>query len=86
MRGDRPAPRRRGYYPWGLKSTRLRSRPRSHRLLAALPAAAAVLAVVHVARIALGPAGSWERSAADARLYAAAIILCGLAAFGRGRR
>ena len=64
-------------------STHLRSRPRSHRLLAALPAAAAVLAAVHIARVVLGPAGSWERSAADARLYAAAIILCGLAAFGR---
>ena len=84
MRGDRPAARAARILPVGAKSTRLRSRPRSHRLLAALPAAAAVLAVVHVARVALGPAGSWERSAADARLYAAAIILCGLAAFGRG--
>jgi signal transduction histidine kinase len=64
-------------------SIRPRSRPRSHRLLAALPAAAAVLAVVHVARISLGPAGSWERSVTDTRLYAAAVILCGLAAFGR---
>ena len=41
------------------------------------------LAAVHAAGISLGPAGSWERSATDARLYAAAIILCGLAAFGR---
>jgi signal transduction histidine kinase len=83
MRGDRPGARAARIQPVGAKSTRLRGRPRSHRLLAALPAAAAVLAVVHVARIALGPAGSWERSAADARLYAAAIIICGLAALGR---
>jgi signal transduction histidine kinase len=83
MRGARRSARGARIQPVQVTSTRLRRRPRSHRLLAALPAAAAVLAVVHVARIGLGPAGSWERSTADARLYAAAIILCGLAVFGR---
>jgi signal transduction histidine kinase len=43
-----------------------------------------VLAAIHIARVILGPAGSWERSTADARLDAAAVVLCGLAAFGRG--
>jgi signal transduction histidine kinase len=83
MRGVRRAARAATIREVQVSPTRLRSRPRGRRLLAALPAAAAVLAVVHVARLALGPAGSWERSGADARLYAAAIILCGVAAFGR---
>ena len=83
MRGARRFAQAARIQPVQVASTRLRSRPRSHRLLAALPAAAAVLAAVHAAGISLGPAGSWERSAADARVYAAAIILCGLAAFGR---
>ncbi len=54
-----------------------------HLLLAALPAAAVGLAAVHVARVVLGPAGSWAGSAADARLYAVAMVLCGLAVLGR---
>ncbi len=66
-----------------LVSTHPRLRRRRHLLLAALPAAAVGLAAVHVARVALGPAGSWDGSAVDARLYAVAMILCGLAVFGR---
>ena len=58
-------------------------RRRRHLLLATLPAAAVGLAAVHVARVALGPAGSWAGSAADARLYAVAMVLCGVAVLGR---
>jgi signal transduction histidine kinase len=66
-----------------LVSTHPRLRRRRHLLLAVLPAAAVGLAAVHVARVALGPAGSWDGSAIDARLYAVAMILCGLAVVGR---
>jgi signal transduction histidine kinase len=65
-----------------LAPTHLRLR-RRHLLLAALPAAAVGLAAVHVARVALGPVGSWDGPAVDAKLYAVAVILCGLAVFGR---
>jgi signal transduction histidine kinase len=68
----------------GSSPTGLRARPRSHALLAVLPAAAAALAAVQLANVLSGPAGAWERSVTDARLSAAAIVLCGLAVLGRG--
>jgi signal transduction histidine kinase len=60
------------------------ARRRSQLLLATLPATAVGLAALHIARVALGPAGAWHGSAVDAKLYAVAVLLCGLAAFGRG--
>jgi signal transduction histidine kinase len=66
-----------------LVSTQPLARRRRHLLLAALPAGAVALAVLHIARVALGPAGSWHGSGLDARLYAVAVVLCGLAAVGR---
>jgi signal transduction histidine kinase len=66
-----------------LVSTHPRLRRRRHVLLAALPAAALALTAVHVGRLVRGPAGSWYGSAVDAHLYAAAVILCGLAVLGR---
>jgi signal transduction histidine kinase len=66
-----------------LISTRPLARRRRHLLLAALPAGAAALAALHIARVADGPAGSWHGSGLDRRLYAVAVVLCGLAAIGR---
>ena len=66
-----------------LVSTRPLARRRRHLLLAALPAGAVALAALHIARVALGPAGSWHGSGLDARLYAVAVVLCGLATIGR---
>jgi signal transduction histidine kinase len=66
-----------------LASTHPHLRRRRHLLLAALPAAALGLTAVHVGRLVRGPAGSWYGSAVDAHLYAAAVILCGLAVLGR---
>jgi signal transduction histidine kinase len=66
-----------------LVSTRPLARRRRHLLLAALPAGAVALAGLHIARVALGPAGSWHGSGLDRRLYAVAVMLCGLAAIGR---
>jgi signal transduction histidine kinase len=66
-----------------LVSTRPQARRRRHLLLAALPTGGVALAALHIARVALGPAGSWHGSGLDTRLYAVAVVLCGLAAAGR---
>ncbi len=64
-------------------STQPHTRRRTQLWLATLPAAAIALAALHVARVVAGPAGSWHGSIVDARLYAVAVLLCGLAAIGR---
>jgi len=83
MRGDGPACRARGYRDVQLAQTPIRARRRAHLILAALPAAALGLTALHLARVASGTAGSWTGTDLDGRLSAAAIVLCGLAAFGR---
>jgi signal transduction histidine kinase len=84
MRGDGSAGGRRGYLDMQLAQTPVRARRRAYLILAALPAAALGLAALHVARVTSGAAGSWSGTDLDGRLSAAAIVLCGLAAFGRG--
>ena len=83
MRGDGPADWARGYLDVQLAQTPIRTRRRAHLILAALPAAALGLTALHLARVASGTAGSWSGTGLDGRLSAAAIVLCGLAAFGR---
>src|SRR6185437_11379320 len=83
MRGDGRAGSARGYLDVQLAQTPIRARRRAHLILAALPAAALGLTAPHLARVASGTAGSWSGTDLDGRLSAAAIVLCGLAAFGR---
>src|SRR5436853_7740593 len=83
MRGDGRAGRARGYLDMQLVQTPPRTRRRVQLILAALPAAALALTALHAARVVSGAAGWWSGTGLDGRISAAAIVLCGLAAFGR---